>query len=162
MRCGTRLAGVALPRPLHTPLDDPLPSAHWTTEVLRSGGAPHLFTFPSSAVRLCQEAFDRGIDLCGAHLLLSGEPIMEARLATIRRARAEALPRYGSVDCGPMGYGCVAPQAPDDVHLLHDLHALIQPSGLRENAQELTAEALFLSALHPAAPFIMPNVSLGD
>jgi hypothetical protein len=162
MRWGSGLAGVALPRPLHTPLDDPLPIAHWMIEVLRSGGAPHLFTFPSSAVRLCQEAFDRGIDLRGAHLLLSGEPITEARLATIRRVGADALPRYGSVDCGPMGYGCLAPEAPDDVHLLHDLHAFIQPSGPGEGPQGRTAEALFLSTLHPAAPFIMLNVSLGD
>jgi hypothetical protein len=132
--------------------------------VRRSGGVPHLFTFPSSAVRLCQEAFDRGIDLCGAHLLLSGEPITEARLAAIRRTGAEALPRYGSVDCGPMGYGCLAPEAPDDVHLLHDLHAFIQPqpTGHGEDAQGLSTAALFLSSLHPAAPFIMLNVSLGD
>jgi hypothetical protein len=164
MRWGSRLAGVALPRPVHTPLADPLPIAHWMTEVRRSGGVPHLFTFPSSAVRLCQEAFDRGIDLCGAHLLLSGEPITEARLAAVRRTGAEALPRYGSVDCGPMGYGCLAPEAPDDVHLLHDLHAIIQPqpTGHKEDAQGLSTAALFLSSLHPAAPFIMLNVSLGD
>jgi hypothetical protein len=72
-------------------------------------------------------AFDRGIDLCGSHLLLSGEPITAARLATIRRTGVEVLPRYGSVDCGPIGYGCLAPEAPDDVHTLHDRHAFIQP-----------------------------------
>jgi hypothetical protein len=164
LRWGSSLAGVPMPRPLHTPLADPLPIAHWMTEVLQSGGVPHLFTFPSSAVRLCQAAFDRGIDLGGAHLLLSGEPITAARLATIHRTGAEVLPRYGSVDCGPMGYGCLAPEAPDDVHLLHDLHAFIQPhlSGRGENVQGRSAAPLFLSSLHPAAPFIMVNVSLGD
>jgi hypothetical protein len=109
-------------------------------------------------------AFDRGIDLCGSHLLLSGEPITAARLATIRRTGVEVLPRYGSVDCSPIGYGCLAPEAPDDVHTLHDRHAFIQPqlSGHREDVQGRSAEPLFLSSLHPAAPFIMVNVSLGD
>ena len=164
MRWGSRLGGISLPRPMHIPLADPFPIALWMTEVLRSGGAPHLFTFPSSAVRLCQAAFDRGIDLEGAHFLLSGEPITAARLTTIRRTGAEVLPRYGSVDCGPMGYGCIAPEAPDDVHLLHDLHAMIRPqvSAHREHALGQDPEPLFLSSLHPAAPFIMLNVSLGD
>ena len=26
-----------------------------------------------------------------------------------------------------MGYGCLSPAAPDDVHLFHDLNAVIQP-----------------------------------
>ncbi len=153
MRWGSRLGGISLPRPMHIPLADPFPIALWMTEVLRSGGAPHLFTFPSSAVRLCQAAFDRGIDLEGAHFLLSGEPITAARLTTIRRTGAEVLPRYGSVDCGPMGYGCLAPEAPDDVHLLHDLHAMIQPqvSAHREDVLGQDPEPLFLSSLHPAA-----------
>jgi hypothetical protein len=63
-----------------------------------------------------------------------------------------------------MGYGCLAPEAPDDVHLLHDLHAIIQPP-LATHAAAMPsprAAPLFLSALHPAAPFIMLNVSLGD
>jgi hypothetical protein len=113
---------------------------------------------------LCQAAVDYGIDLDGVHLLLSGEPITAARLATIRQAGIEVLPRYGSVDCGPMGYGCLAPEAPDDVHLLHDLHAMIQPQPASHAADMPGpgAAPLLLSSLHPAAPFIMLNVSLGD
>lgn len=150
-----------MPRPLHVPLNNPLPIARWMVEVLRAGGTPYLFTFPSSAVRLCQAAYDAGVDLHGARFTLGGEPITEARLATIRRTGAEPAPRYGSIECGPIGYGCLKPEESDDVHLLHDLHALIQ-SGEDGETQGFPPNALFISSLHPQAPFIMLNVSMGD
>lgn len=162
MRWGSYLAGVPLPRPLHAPLSSPLPIAHWMSEVLRTGDTPYLFTFPSSAVSLCQMAYDAGVDLRGAQFTLAGEPITEARLTVIRRTGAEAAPRYGSMECGPIGYGCVAPEAADDVHLLQDLHALIQSSKPDGEVDGLPANALFISSLHPAAPFILLNVSMGD
>ena len=162
MRWGSILAGVPLPRPLHIPLSNPCAIAQWMAEALRAGGTPYLFTFPSSAVCLCQAAIDAEIDLRGAQFTLAGEPITEARLAVVRRAGVEAVPRYGSMECGPIGYGCLTPEAPDDVHLVHDLHALIQSSGPDGEAHGLPANALFVSALHPAAPFILLNVSMGD
>jgi hypothetical protein len=66
------------------------------------------------------------------------------------------------MECGPIGYGCLAPEAPDDVHLLQDLHALIQPSKTDGEFDGLPANALFISSLHPASPFILLNVSMGD
>jgi hypothetical protein len=150
-----------MPGPLHAPLDNPLPVACWIAEVLKAESTPHLFTFPSSALRLCQAALDARLNLHGAQFLLIGEPITEARLATIRRTGAQALPRYGSIECGPIGYGCLTPEASDDVHLLHDLHALIQPEK-NGSVPRFPANALFVSSLHPAAPFILLNVSMGD
>jgi hypothetical protein len=161
MRWGSRLAGVPLPRPMHAPLDNPICIAQWMREVLRRGQVPHLFTFPSSAVRLCQSAGEAGIDLGGTQLTIGGEPITEARMETIRRTGATAMPRYGSMECGPIGYGCLAPEATDDVHLLHDLHALIQPGPAGEQ-RGFPSRALFVSMLHSAAPFVMLNVSMGD
>lgn len=161
MRWGSRMAGVPLPRPLHVSLNSPLTIARWMLEVLQAGDIPHLFTFPSSAVRLCQAAFENGVELRGAQFILAGEPISNARLAMIRRTGAEAMPRYGSMECGPIGYGCLAPEAPDDVHLLHDLHALIQPEP-NIKTHRLPDNALLISSLHPAAPFILLNVSMGD
>jgi hypothetical protein len=162
MRWGSRVARVPLPPPEFAPLDAPLPIAHWAAAVRRAGDTPFIFTFPSSAVHLCRAALDHGVDLRGARFLLGGEPITAARLAVLREVGAEALPRYGSMECGPVGYGCLAPSAPDDVHLLHDMHALIRcPTPVRE-ARGLPEGALFISSLHPEAPFVMLNVSMGD
>jgi hypothetical protein len=161
-RWAARAAGVPLPRPQHVPLDDPRPIADWMAGVRSGGSTPFLFTFPSSAVRLCQAAFDSDLDLGGARFLVGGEPITRARLASIRRSGAEALPRYGSVEAGPVGYGCLAPSAPDDVHLLEDMQAVIQAPQPVRSAHGFPRNALLLSSLHPASPFVMLNVSMGD
>jgi hypothetical protein len=160
LRCGSILAGRQLPLPEHVPLADPLPIAQWMTEVRRDGGTPHLFTFPSAAVRLCQTARSAGLDISGARFMVSGEPITAARLASIREAGADPSTRYGTIESNAIGYGCLAPAYPDDVHFLHDLHALVQvpdrhPSGLPPGA-------LLISSVDWSAPMILLNLSLGD
>jgi hypothetical protein len=154
----SRLAGAPLPPLDHVPLDAPLPIADWMAQALRAGEVPHLWAFPSSAVRLCQAAEEAGLDLGGARLTVTGEPVTDARLAVIRRAGADPVPDYGSADSGgPMSYGCLAPEASDEVHFFHDLHALIQ-------AEEgpCPAGALLVSSLRPTAPIVLLNVSMGD
>lgn len=154
----SRLAGTPLPPLDHVPLDAPLPIADWMARALRAGEVPHLWAFPSSAVRLCQAAEEAGLDLSGARLTVTGEPVTDARLAAIRRAGADPVPDYGSADSGgPMSYGCLAPEASDEVHFFHDLHALIQ-------AEEgpFPVGTLLVSSLRPTAPFVLLNVSMGD
>jgi hypothetical protein len=96
-----------------------------------------------------------------AQFTLTSEPITAARLDAVGRCGATGMPRYGTVECGPIGYGCAAPEAPDEVHLLHDLHALIQ-QGENGGPHAFPHEALFVSSLRPTAPLILLNVSLGD
>lgn len=152
LRWGARLAGRPLPAPQFVSLEDPLPIVRWMADVLRAGRIPFLQTFPTSAVRVCQAALDARVDLTGARMTMGGEPTTRARLATIRRAGVDALPRYSSIECGPIGHGCLHPEAPDEVHLLHDLHLLVQ----RADAD------LLVSSLRMTAPLVLFNVSLGD
>lgn len=125
IRMAGQLAGVPFPRPEHVPVDDPLPIARWMEHVLRGGNVPLLHTYASLAVRVCQTAGAAGIDLHGAQFTVYGEPVTRARLAEIRRAGAFAQPRYVSIDAFRIGDGCLAPDGPDDFHLLDDLHALV-------------------------------------
>lgn len=161
MRWESRLIGVPLPAPEHVSLDDPLPIARWITAVRRAGHGAHVFSLASPAVRLCQAAMDAGIDLTGAHFELAGEPTTEARLATIRKSGADAVPRYGSIECGSIGYACLAPAAADDLHLFEDLHAVVQ-AGTDVAFHHVPPTALFVSSLRSTAPFVMLNVSMGD
>jgi hypothetical protein len=160
LRWGGALAGVALPRPEHVQVDDPRPIVRWMKATLEAGRTPYLRSFSSSCVRVCQAAAAAGIDLEGAKFLLSGEPVTAARLAEIRSVGADAWPRYGTMETGPVGYGCLAPEGPDDVHLVGDLHAVVHadrlPPGVRAPG------TLFLTALSPASPLVLFNVSLGD
>jgi len=158
---GGLLAGIRLPRPQYVSLEDPLPIIAWMRDCLRRGKTPHLFTYASSAVRLSRKALDLGIDLKGVQITMSGEPTTKARLLTVRKSNAEVFPAMGSAECGYIGYGCLAPDAPDDMHLLKDLHAVIQLAHPELNSG-LTSKSLLVSSLRSTAPLIMLNVSLGD
>jgi hypothetical protein len=161
MLLGNRLAGVPLPQPFYVPHDDPLPIARWMEGVLRSGQTPYLFGFASSVVLLCERACEAGIDLQGAKFHMVGEPLTPARLKVVRRIGAEGFSRYGTVETGMIGYGCLKPEYADDMHMFHDLCALIQPEQESERLK-IPNTALFFTSLLPTAPFILLNVCMGD
>lgn len=156
----SRLAGRTIPYPVYAGLLDPTPVAEWLARVLKEGGVPLLFTFPGSAVRLCLTAAEKGINIAGSHFMLSGEPITSARLATLRRTGAIPIPRYGSVETGAIGYGCLCGNQPDEIHAVTDMHALIHAGS--GNAAGLPEKALLITNLHSMSPFLMINVSMGD
>jgi hypothetical protein len=128
-------------------------------EVLRSGNTPFLHAFASSTVRLCQAAQETGIDLKGAKFSMGGEPTTNARLAVIERIGAEGIPVYASIETGVIGTGCFEPEAADDVHMFHDLYAVIHPEG---NGENIPPKALFITSVEKNSPFIMLNLSMGD
>jgi len=161
IRWASRLAGVPLPSPRHVPISDPRPIVDWMSGVLAAGRTPHLHTFASSAVRVCRAARAAGVDLRGARFTMASEPITSARLAAVRAAGAEATPCYASMECGPIGYGCLAPRSADDLHLLDDLHAVIAVEGAA-GAAPVPVGGLLISSLRPTAPMLLLNVSLGD
>jgi len=159
LRAAASLSGRSIPAPHFAPVSDPLPVARSLACRLGSGVVPMLFGFPGPVVRLCLAAAERGIDIAGARFLLAGEPITAARRATVERLGGIVIPRYGTIECGAIGYGCPDGQAPDEVHLLENMHALIAAG---DNAAGLPCEALLITSLHPQSPFLMLNVSMGD
>jgi hypothetical protein len=160
MRWASLLSGRALPRPEYTPLEDPTAIEAWMASVLQRGQSPHLLALVSSAVRLCEAASKR-LDLHGVRLSISGEPITSASLEAIQKTGARAVPTYASTESGALGTGCLAPRGPDDLHLYHDLVAMIQPP-VDGPGHGFPGQALLVSSLRPTAPFILLNVSLGD
>jgi hypothetical protein len=161
MRVGGLLARTRVPAPEHVSPDDPLPIVRWLRDILRQGRTPHLSTFASAAGRVCLAARDAGIDLRGVQFTVGGEAVTSARLEVIRRAGAQATPRYAAREFGHIAYGCLAPEAPDDVHLLDDLHALIRIEA-DDEPQVFPAGSLLLTSLQPTVPLFLLNLSLGD
>ncbi len=160
-RWGSRLAQMPLPSAEYVPFDDPMPIVLWLAGVLRAGAIPHMHTWPSSAVRLAQVAATAGVDLTGSQFTVAGEPITEAKVAVVRAVGAQVWARYGAVECGGIGYGCIASAHTDEVHVLHDGVALIQ-AGVDGDVRGFPADALLVSSLRPMAPIVLLNVSLGD
>jgi hypothetical protein len=153
-----RLSGRLLPEREYVPVDAPLPIVRWMEHTLAFGGVPHLWTSTSSAVRLCREAERAGISLKGAQFTVTGEPVTAARIGAIETAGAIAVPDYGSADSGgSISCGCLAPGAPDDVHVFNDLNVLIQAQ-----APTVPRGALLLTSIRSTTPFIFINLLMGD
>ena len=161
MRWSSLAAGAPVPRPEYVALADPLPIAHWMQHELARRRVPHLFTFSSCAVRLCQAVVEHRLRLDGAHFTTSGEALTPARRAAIEATGARVAACYGIAECGWVGTGCLAPGISDDLHLYEDLHALIQP-GVEGVSQNLPGNALLLSSLSASAAVILLNVCFGD
>ena len=158
MRAGGLLAGVRLPLPT--------PSAHlaiarWMADTLRAGATPHLKTYASMAVQLCELAAASGIDVAGTRFTLTGEPLTPARAESLARHGTRAAPDYGSNETGQVGEPCAAPGPVDDLHLLDDLHGVIQ-AGPGGQVHGLPPRALLVTSLRPTTPLVLLNVSMGD
>ena len=130
------------------------PVRSWTglAVVLAAGEVPYLHTRPSAVLRICEAAARRGMSLEGTEVAVGGEPITAARVAAMRRAGLRVLPRYAAAEAGLIGDGCLAPSGSDDVHVLDDLIAVVQPAAA-DGA--LPGNALLVSSLRPTAPLIL-------
>lgn len=156
-RFSAAAAGVRLPPARHVSVDEPAEIVDWMSRTLAARRVPHVWTFVTSAVRVCQAAEAAGIRLDGAQFTANGEPITAERIAAIERVGARLGGYYGSVETGPLGYACLARSQPDEVHVLSDLHALVDVGGSAGDA-----EAMLASSLRPTAPLFLLNVALGD
>lgn len=90
---------------------------------------------------------------------MTGKPLTGPRLAAIHAVGAEARPTYATVEAGAIGEGCLDRNAPDDVHVLRDRLAVIQPG---DDAGPVPGAALLISSLRVGGPFVFLNVSPGD
>ncbi len=161
IRAAGRLAGRPFPPAFHASITDPTPLVRWLDVVRAHGETPHVQLYASAAVRLAEAALAMGTDLQGVQLILSGEPVTAARRAAAERCGAMVFPQMGNTETGTViARGCLAPDGSDDMHLLHDLLALIQPGDVE--IPGLPREALLASSIRPRAPLVLLNASLGD
>jgi hypothetical protein len=164
LRLGALLSGQSVARPFYVPHGSAAPILDWFEAKLRDGRAPLLMTTPSCAVELCRQAAEQGRELRGARFLLVSEPCTAARRAAIERVGAIPLVRYASTELRPIGYGCLAPSAPDEIHVVAEQLALIQAGEIGPAAAgpRLPPNATLLTTLRATAPLLLLNVSLGD
>jgi hypothetical protein len=161
LRWGGWLSGVPLPALEYVPPDALLRIARWMIDVLRRGRVPHVFAYTSAAVRLCLAAREAGLDIRGARFSVGSEPITDARREAIREVGAQLTCGFSTIEAGRVGYGCLAPEQTDELHLLDDMLALIL-AGEEGAPRGLPPRALLVSSLLPTAPMVLLNVSLGD
>lgn len=160
LRWAGRMSGpFSFPRPEFVSTSDPTPIVKWMRKTLERRATPHLFTYPSSAVRVCEAAMAAGISLEGVQFTVGGEPCTASRLRVIRNARAAYFLHYGTSEAGTVAQGCLDPQHTDDVHTFKEANAMIHaPRG----AVGVPSQALFVTSIRPTARLILINVALGD
>jgi len=157
-----RLFGADFPKPEYVSLEQAYKVAIYMAEMLKKGQGCLLFTTPNSAARVCQASRQRQLDLSGATFVLAGEPLTEAKLREIKSVAAKAINMYGAAEVGIVGFGCAGQAAaPDDIHLIKDLQAVIQhrrevPFG------GASVDAFLFTSLLAKAPKILLNVESGD
>jgi hypothetical protein len=158
---GSRLWGVRLPRPEFVGLERGVIVARWMAAMKKEYGGCCLISSVSPAVKVCQAAIDNGLDIRGAHFIVSGEPLTPAKHRQIVAAGVTVTSRYTFSEAGGIGYGCLNNGETDDVHLFHDSFALIQRRR-RIEPIEVDINAFVCTTLLPAAPKILLNVENDD
>jgi hypothetical protein len=156
-----RLFGAAIPKPEYIDLEHSYKVAGYISETLRKGQGCIVMTYTNSAVRACQAAGERKLDIFGATFIVGGEPLTEAKLKEIRAVGANAINWYVGADVGLVGYGCVNPMEVGDIHHFMDSKAIIQHKRQAPFGNVDVSAFLFTSLL-PTAAKIMLNVENGD
>lgn len=158
----SRLFGTAFPKPEYVSLEQTHKISDFLAEVLKKEQGCILWTTPSSAVRVCQAAVERQLDLTGVTFVVAGEPFTEAKMKEIRAAGAEAIVMYAVAEVGIVGFSCAGQKAaPDDIHIFKDFHAVIQRR--RETPfNGASVDAFLFTSLLSKAPKVLLNVENGD
>lgn len=156
-----RFHGAAIPKPEYVDLEHSYEVAGYISEVLRKGQGCVVRTYTNSAVRACQAAKERHLDISGATFFVGGEPLSEAKLKAIDAVGAKVINMYVGVDVGMIGFSCANPVATDEVHHFMDNTAIIQhrrkvPPG------DVEVNAFLFTSLLPTTSKIMLNVENGD
>lgn len=133
--------------------------AAWMADVVARGRRPCLLTYASSALRVAEAAVAERLPLDGARFVVLGEPFTEAKRRAIRASGAEAVVRFAFTEAGIIGYGCLAPEEPDDIHPFTDAFAIVPH---RRTYRDAIVEPLLFTSLLPTAPKILLNVESGD
>jgi hypothetical protein len=157
----SRFTRNPLPSPEYTPLPEAARVAEWLAARVREGSPAELHTRPSSGVRVCMAAKERGYDIAGTLFRFNSEPYTPAKAEVVRAAGARAAVQYSLAEIGNIGLACAKPAALDDVHVATDKLAVIQHEKVLPGA-DAAVPALLYTTLLTCSPKLMLNVESDD
>ena len=156
-----KIFGVKLPKPQYISLDEAWKIAQWIAETIKKHSGCCFATYVSSAVRICQAAIEKGIDLTGAVFSVSSEPYTVAKKREIEASGARVYSMYAFMEAGIVGLECANPSVTDDNHLLSDCFSLIQHKREVKYAG-VEVDAFLFTSLLRSSPKILFNTENGD
>ncbi|WP_143311613.1 phenylacetate--CoA ligase family protein [Candidatus Methanoperedens nitratireducens] len=157
----TNMRGVHLPRPEYIDFEDSIKVAKYLSEIIEKHGGCYVITYPSSALKACRAAKEKGLRIAGTWFLLGGEPFTDLKKKEMESVGAKGVGFYISTESGPISLTCSNPGEIDDSHLLDGHIAVIQK---REEVKfsNLTVDAFLLTSFLPDGPKTLLNVEMGD
>jgi hypothetical protein len=158
----SRLLGVPLAKPEFVDLNNAYQVAKWASDALESHENCVVYTFASSAVRVCTAAREHNLNIKGTRFFVTGEPLSDNKKAEIEASGARAVPVYGISEAGVVAAGCDRSHgASDCCHYFKDTIAII---GYRRDVPLCDSEvnALLFTSLLYESPKILLNVEMGD
>jgi hypothetical protein len=157
-----KLHGMSLAEPEYVGLDEAGKVADWAAAAMQEHGSCMVYTFASSAVRVCIAAAERNLNIKGVKFFVTGEPLTQQKKKEIEAVGASPVPVYGISEAGVIAAGCNKPHAQSDhCHLYKDTTSIIAH---RQNVphSDLFVESYLFTALVHESPKILLNVGMGD
>lgn len=158
----SRLLGVPLAKPEFVDLNNAYKVAQWASAMLNHYPNCVVYTFASSAVRVCMAAKENNLNLKGTRFLVTGEPLTPQKKAEIEATGAKAIPIYGISEAGVIAAGC--DQNHDESDHCHSFKDTIAITSYKRKIPTCDTEvdsSLFTSLLYES-PKILLNVEMGD
>lgn len=157
------LYGVPLSKPQYTNLNYAHEVAAWASSMLDYHPHCVVYTFATSAVRVCIAAREAGLNLKGTRFLVTGETLTVQKKKEIESAGARAVPVYGISEAGVVAAGCNAQPQPhcDDCHVYKDTTAVI-PHRHRVPYFDGEVDSFLFTTLLYESPKLLLNVGMGD
>lgn len=158
----SRLLGVPLAGPELVDLNNACQVAQWAAGALESHDSCMVYTFASSAVRVCMAARENGLKIAGTRFFVTGEPLTPQKKAEIEATGARAVPIYGISEAGVVAAGCTHDHPESDhCHYFKDTVGIIDYAR-KVPLSDAEVSALLFSSLLYEAPKILLNVEMGD
>lgn len=158
----SRLMGVQLAAPEFVDLNNAAKVAQWAAQAIDDKGRCVVYTFASSAVRVCMAASDLGLDISGTRFLVTGEPLTPQKRKEIEAMGARAVPVYGISEAGVIAAGCDQEHPDSDhCHIYKDTTSIISHQRSVPYSDMEVDSLLFTTILYES-PKILLNVEMGD
>jgi phenylacetate-coenzyme A ligase PaaK-like adenylate-forming protein len=135
--------------------------ARWMADTKKQYGGCCLMCSPTSGAKACYAAVENGLDIKGARIIVSGEPLTPAKRQLIEAAGTSVTSRYSYSEIGGIGYGCPETGITDDIHLFRDSVAMIQHQR-KVSPAEIYVDAFLFTTILPSAPKILLNMESDD
>jgi phenylacetate-coenzyme A ligase PaaK-like adenylate-forming protein len=157
-----KLHGCPLAEPEYVPLDEAIKVARWAANALQENERCVVYTFASSAVRICIAAAENNVNISGTKFLVTGEPLTPQKRKEIEALGASPVPVYGISEAGVIAAGCDQDHADSDhCHLYQDATAIISHRQGVPHSDLFVDSYLFTTLLYES-PKLLLNVGMGD